>query len=433
MSPASPPRWVQLVMVGVVVSMATAGPAPPSTPLRVKRQLPGIGGLSIEELKCRLENSADISNNRCSELNNENTGPPPPNSECTCTRYWKCRDDQPDPSPNVRPVSITGGLLNKVDLKSGISNVCQVPEDICCKNVDPSENISPVEILPYEPKCGRHNPQGSIGALFQGFTDRQAQFGEYPWMALIRRADRPLERDRSGFVGGGSLISRTVVMTATHTLNDLLASQLMVRLGEWNLEDTTEPVAYQEIPVRLKLNHPNYSAINVEYDVSLLILQFPAMLGPTIDTICLPTPGQNFDGLRCRSSGWGKDSFGAEGKFNQIMKNIDLPVVSHNDCQNALRKTNRLGSDFNLHQSFMCAGGEQDKDACTGDGGSPLVCPSPEDPSRYYQVGIVAWGIGCGVQGLPGVYVNVPEVIPWVSSVLQANLNFDIRSDPTAG
>merc|ERR1712107_625531 len=55
----------------------------------------------------------------------------------------------------------------------------------------------------------------------------------------------------------------------------------------------------------------------------------------------------------------------------------------------------RLGRRFKLDSSFVCAGGEG-KDTCTGDGGSPLVCPSSYDPDTYEQVGIVAWGIGCG-------------------------------------
>lgn len=41
------------------------------------------------------------------------------------------------------------------------------------------------------------------------------------------------------------------------------------------------------------------------------------------------------------------------------------------------------------------AGGEPGKDTCKGDGGSPLVCPIPGRVDRYYQSGIVAWGIGC--------------------------------------
>lgn len=49
-----------------------------------------------------------------------------------------------------------------------------------------------------------------------------------------------------------------------------------------------------------------------------------------------------------------------------------------------------------------------------GDGGSPLVCPLKNDPSRYVQAGIVAWGLGCGENGTPGVYANVAHARRWI-------------------
>lgn len=61
-------------------------------------------------------------------------------------------------------------------------------------------------------------------------------------------------------------------------------------------------------------------------------------------------------------------------------------MVRHDQCERALKTSPRLSPNFFLHPSFVCAGGEPNKDVCTGDGGSPLVCPMPGDPSRYVQV-----------------------------------------------
>lgn len=38
-----------------------------------------------------------------------------------------------------------------------------------------------------------------------------------------------------------------------------------------------------------------------------------------------------------------------------------------------------------------------------GDGGTPLVCPLSTDKSRYFQLGITSWGIGCNTKDLPGM------------------------------
>ncbi len=52
----------------------------------------------------------------------------------------------------------------------------------------------------------------------------------------------------------------------------------------------------------------------------------------------------------------------------------------------------------------------------TGDGGGPLVCPQAVrsgGEELYVQVGIVAWGIGCGA-ATPGVYANVSEALCFI-------------------
>ncbi|GBP33109.1 Phenoloxidase-activating factor 2 [Eumeta japonica] len=99
----------------------------------------------------------------------------------------------------------------------------------------------------------------------------------------------------------------------------------------------------------------------------------------------------------------------------------ELPVVDRNSCLRKLRST-RLGDLFELHSSFMCAGGEPDSDTCKGDSGAPLVCPIEYEDNRYHQTGIVAWGVGCGQDGTPGVYVDVSRVRDWIDSAVKRHL-----------
>ena len=54
---------------------------------------------------------------------------------------------------------------------------------------------------------------------------------------------------------------------------------------------------------------------------------------------------------------------GKEGRYQVILKKVDVPVVPRDACLQALRKT-RLGPYFKLHESFICAGGERGKDTC---------------------------------------------------------------------
>ncbi|CAL4073633.1 unnamed protein product [Meganyctiphanes norvegica] len=102
-------------------------------------------------------------------------------------------------------------------------------------------------------------------------------------------------------------------------------------------------------------------------------------------------------------------------------------MVEYSKCQKALRDKTDLSQTFVLNQSSVCAG-DQGQDACTGDGGSPLVCPDPMSPGQYVQVGAAAWGIGCGMQGVPGVYSSVAHHGEWIQRVLNDKFpDFDLR------
>merc|ERR1712013_209588 len=58
---------------------------------------------------------------------------------------------------------------------------------------------------------------------------------------------------------------------------------------------------------------------------------------------------------------------------------------------------------------------------CKGDGGSPLVCASKEDPFTYVQAGVVAWGIGCGEDATPGVYASVSKAVCWIDYAMSCH------------
>lgn len=46
-----------------------------------------------------------------------------------------------------------------------------------------------------------------------------------------------------------------------------------------------------------------------------------------------------------------------------LLQEVDVPVISGRQCEAQLQQT-RLGYDFKLHNGFLCAGGEEGKDAC---------------------------------------------------------------------
>merc|ERR1712076_14046 len=286
--------------------------------------------------------------------------------------------------------------------------------------------IPPPPKIKYAPKCGRRNQNG-LGVRIQGFKEYESQFGEWPHMCAVL-AEEPVAQD-PGYAGepetvnlyqcGGSLIAPGVILTAAHCVDKFrqTPTELKIRCGEWDTQNQTGPYPHQDRYVQALNIHPEFDGRNLHNDFALLFTSEDFVLSSHIDTVCLPQADELFDGTTCFATGWGKDKFGSAGQYQVVLKEIDLPVVSNYECQDKLRST-RLGGKFKLHDSFVCAGGVNGKDTCRGDGGSPLVCPSQSDPNTYIQAGIVAWGIGCGEDGTPGVYADVSQAVCWIDQAV---------------
>ncbi|XP_071520816.1 inactive CLIP domain-containing serine protease A8-like [Panulirus ornatus] len=283
-----------------------------------------------------------------------------------------------------------------------ISGSIPIP-GVCCTN--PSEETE----LPPADGCGISHH--SLGTRIKN-TDlhlSQTGFAEFPWQGII--FDTNL-----AFKCGGSLIGDQWLLTAAHCIQGSQPKDLLVRLGEWKINSNDEFGQSHDVGVESITVHPGFSSRNFHNNIAVLKLAAPVPYKYHINTICLPESGQVFPaGERCFATGWGKDAFG-DTKTQVALKKVDLPLVAHGNCQEHLRKT-RLGYEFILDKSFLCAGGEEGKDTCKGDGGGPLSCLDPST-GRYVLVGITAWGIGCGQKDVPGVYADVQYIRDWLKGIV---------------
>ncbi|XP_045607556.1 chymotrypsin-like protease CTRL-1 [Procambarus clarkii] len=301
---------------------------------------------------------------------------------CHCMEYWTCI------TSGGQPYSYCG--------LSASSVCCFVPL-----------NASPIGILPLRNKKKSCGTKGSDGR-----KDGQAEMSEWPWHAAI------LEQPQDLYVCGASLLDEEWILTAAHCVDDYLdsgsrlAEVLKVRLGEYDVSTTAEPLKHEEFPVTRVVIHPEFDNATLVNDIALLQLVRSARRKGNIDAVCMPKKNDFVEGVptRCYVTGWGRKDEGSE--HSVVLKEISVPLWSNPTCQGALRE--QFGPAYTLPKTALCAGAEG-RDACDGDGGGPLVC---EKDKHWYQVGVVSFGIGCGRRNIPGVYTRVDAFEDWIKETI---------------
>ncbi|KAH8395626.1 hypothetical protein KR222_004027, partial [Zaprionus bogoriensis] len=263
--------------------------------------------------------------------------------------------------------------------------------------------------LPQFLACGYRNENGLNMTLNRSSDSNEANYGEFGWIVAILLEEWGLIKN----VGAGSLLAPNIVLTAGHKVFNLTAEDLIARVGEWDRTTTTEIYEHQDIDVKDVILHPEYKPHR--NNIALLVLKSSVAPSLHISPICLPEAGHNFDHSQCFAMGWGQLINSSE-KYPKVLKKIRVPVVPHNLCQTRLQSKI---PKYTLDASYICAGGVEFVDMCIGDGGAPLVCPIRGTPNRYYQAGIVAFGIGCGLRNMPAVYTNVAMLKPWIAHELE--------------
>ncbi|CAB4065922.1 Phenoloxidase-activating factor 2 [Lepeophtheirus salmonis] len=292
------------------------------------------------------------------------------NKDYKCVPYYGCEDGE----------IVTDG--------SDIINI----RSLLSAELDPASSKCPGTPRSYVPQCGKRN-YGGIGVRIQYEQYKgSTQFGEWPHMcAVLEHQETPYDQSINVYQCGGSLIAPGVILTAAHCVQNLKSLNIKVRCGEWDTQQEVEPRKHQDIFIEDVMIHPLYDPKNLHNDFALLFTEKDFELSTHIDTICLP---DNLDGIYsyeqedCIATGWGKDRFGNHGEYQVILKQVEMNMVNSTECEKRLRRT-RLGKSFKLDESFVCAGGEKNKDTCNGDGGSPL-------------------------KGNPGVYANVADGICFI-------------------
>ncbi|CAF1320823.1 unnamed protein product [Didymodactylos carnosus] len=233
----------------------------------------------------------------------------------------------------------------------------------------------------------------------------------YSWSMIVSIQDKLLKMHFCD----GSILSESYILTAAHCVDNKTPEGILILAGIHNKSDKNVLVhKVDQIYI-----HPNWSSLSSKrrHDIAILHLSQPLNFttNSRIKRTCVPdlkwsTSIEEYplNGTHLVVSGWDDTQLDNRSSSPDILHQVEVFLIHHNDriCNESLNDE---------RGQFCAALYEGGKDTCQGDSGGPIFQWIGD---RWEQVGIASFGIGCSLEGLPGVYTRLAYYSDWIRSVI---------------
>jgi len=213
---------------------------------------------------------------------------------------------------------------------------------------------------------------------------------------------------------GATVIDENWIMSAAHCVDGYTNApqRFKIKMGVYDYRNDNEAGEVVSTVSRVVMNTQYNRPKQMANDIALLRLSSPITFTDHIQPVCLPSNVNDVlaGNLNMIVTGWGATSEG--GAVSAQLRQVVVPSMTSAQC------TGQYGNQIDTPTMF-CAG-RSGKDSCQGDSGGPIVIKRSD--GRWYQAGIVSWGIGCAQANHAGVYASVASQCAFIQTNVGRNM-----------
>lgn len=245
-----------------------------------------------------------------------------------------------------------------------------------------------------------------------------AVVGEFPHMVSILVPSGSGINGRLTHICGGTLISKSYVLTAAHCLQ---GGTIYASIGGHDLnapEDVTRIVEVVQTIV-----HPGYRDPRRYNDIALLRLAFEVQFSKRIRPACLPSQNKRIrSGTKMVVAGWGAYENG--GPTSNVLRKAEVSAIDRFNCDKSpiiSDISTSIRYPAGITDSIICAN-ERESGSCKGDSGGPLMVAGASTCEVKEVVGIVSRGVvECKKTDVPGTYTRIEYYLDWIVRTVWAD------------
>ncbi|XP_045488873.1 chymotrypsin-1-like [Pieris rapae] len=229
-----------------------------------------------------------------------------------------------------------------------------------------------------------------------------------PDMAKYQVSIRITSGNKEDLLCGGSILNEEYVLTAANSFNEYFIKNMSIVVGTYTMDTGGD-----RYNIKKFIPHEEFSVQTLKNNIAIVQIVGKFKFGDNVQPIELLKEMAPI-GKKCILTGWGYINYGKRIFANNLQM-LEFETISNKICTRQLKRS-PYPRYVPVDAGQLCAKRPDDKGACIGDNGSPLVIQ--DDKKKHIQIGVASWSVPCAEE-YPDVFSSVHGFYDWIQNKIK--------------